>query len=293
MAEQGQTLWQQLQAPFPEQEIFWRPGRYDDDAGEWLVPLAYVAARAVQQRLDDLVGPDKWEVEYLPTFNDPSHQSLRCELRIDCDGLWRRKQDGGINSSYEAVKGGFSDAFKRAAVLWGIGRYLYYLPKQYATLVPTRKKGCQLSRLKMVDGTTREFFWFPPALPSWALPGGSGRPDGNVVTTATSVAEVDHTELQKRVEERLAWIQLVTPESPRLERIHSAIQMFKSFNEWPTELLFDLVKRLKTMIRDAPDMSDADKAAVNLVLDESLGPKLPPALAQSIIVQQVKGEPFS
>lgn len=38
------------------------------------------------------------------------------------------KQDVGTESNTEAVKGESSDSFKRAAVLWGIGRELYTSP---------------------------------------------------------------------------------------------------------------------------------------------------------------------
>lgn len=40
-------------------------------------------------------------------------------------GQWIDKTDGAEDSDIEAVKGGLSDAFKRAAVKWNIGRYLY------------------------------------------------------------------------------------------------------------------------------------------------------------------------
>src|SRR5690606_35602811 len=50
-----------------------------------------------------------------------------CKLGINVDGAWVWKSDGAGDTQVEAEKGGISDAFKRAAVKWGIGRYLYDL----------------------------------------------------------------------------------------------------------------------------------------------------------------------
>ena len=55
----------------------------------------------------------------------------------------------------EGEKGRYSDAFKRAAVLWGVARYLYYLPNEWVALKP---KG----RSHVLAATSN--------LPAWALP---------------------------------------------------------------------------------------------------------------------------
>jgi hypothetical protein len=47
---------------------------------------------------------------------------------------WVWKANGAGNSDVEAEKGACSDAFKRAAVLWGIGRYLYDLDSPWVAL---------------------------------------------------------------------------------------------------------------------------------------------------------------
>jgi len=39
---------------------------------------------------------------------------------------WVTKSDGADDSSIESAKGGISDSLKRAAVQYGIGRYLYH-----------------------------------------------------------------------------------------------------------------------------------------------------------------------
>ena len=52
---------------------------------------------------------------------------------------WVWKSNGAGQSDIEAEKGQFSDAFKRAAVLWGIGRYLYALPSPWVDLEDGRR----------------------------------------------------------------------------------------------------------------------------------------------------------
>jgi len=79
--------------------------------------LTYVDARFVMDRLDSVVGPARWSDSY--TVNpDGSVQAT-----ITIDGV--SKSDVGVPSKIEPAKGAYSDAFKRAAVKWGIGRDLY------------------------------------------------------------------------------------------------------------------------------------------------------------------------
>jgi hypothetical protein len=57
-----------------------------------------------------------------------------CEIGIKCGDEWVWKADGAGDSDIEAEKGALSDAFKRAAVRWGIGRYLYKLKSPWVAL---------------------------------------------------------------------------------------------------------------------------------------------------------------
>ena len=76
-------------------------------------------------RLDDVLGPENWWDEY-----QPLEHSVICRLTIKLpDGTTLTKSDAGgyagMTDSGDDDKSGFSDAFKRAAVKFGIGRYLY------------------------------------------------------------------------------------------------------------------------------------------------------------------------
>ena len=55
------------------------------------------------------------------------------------DGGWVAKADGAGDTAHEAEKGGISDAFKRAAVQWGVGRYLYRLESPWVAIEPAGK----------------------------------------------------------------------------------------------------------------------------------------------------------
>lgn len=85
----------------------------------------YVTARTVMNRLDEVLGPENWWDEYHAAEN-----SVLCKLTVRLpDGVLLTKQDAGgyagMADSGDDDKSGYSDAFKRAAVKFGTGRYLY------------------------------------------------------------------------------------------------------------------------------------------------------------------------
>jgi len=85
--------------------------------------VAYVDARDVQDLLDDVVGASFWQCKY-----SENKGNLFCSIGIDVDkdnACWVWKEDCGTESNVEKQKGEASDAFKRAAVMWGVGRFLY------------------------------------------------------------------------------------------------------------------------------------------------------------------------
>ena len=115
--DQHLELFAALAAPFDQDEVRLRP-----QAGR---QLPYITARTVMNRLDDVLGPANWWDEYSPQEN-----SVICHLTIRLpDGTTLTKCDAGgyagMSDSGDDDKSGFSDAFKRAAVKFGIGRYLY------------------------------------------------------------------------------------------------------------------------------------------------------------------------
>ncbi|WP_173931357.1 Rad52/Rad22 family DNA repair protein [Chelativorans sp. Marseille-P2723] len=123
-----------LFAEFPPEDVHWRAQTVTRD-GTKALALAYLDARDVMDRLDSVCGPENWQDRY--EFNGPR---TVCYLSIRIDGEWITKADGAGDTAVEAEKGALSDALKRAAVKWGIGRYLYALGD---TWVPCESRDVQ------------------------------------------------------------------------------------------------------------------------------------------------------
>lgn len=160
-----------LKEPFAAKDIEWRIGQSGKtrDGKPWAKVLAYIDNRAVMGRLDEVCGPAGWQNEYRPAPNDPDGKSLLCGIGVEVEtGKWVWKWDGANNTDIEGVKGGASDSMKRAAVHWGIGRYLYSLSDTWANCTEESMRGQDGWRYaKSKDGA---FWWKPPELPAWAVP---------------------------------------------------------------------------------------------------------------------------
>jgi hypothetical protein len=148
--ESHETIANALKAPFPVNKIHWRVGARTSDKSKGIA-LAYIDARDVMHRLDDVVGPLNWQCRY----SHVTQKGVICEIGILVDGNWLWRANGAGDTQVEAEKGAMSDAFKRAGVMWGIGRYLYMLPNVWVKLDSSGKKIEE-----------------KPALPKWATPEG-------------------------------------------------------------------------------------------------------------------------
>ncbi|MEI2356278.1 Rad52/Rad22 family DNA repair protein [Mesobacillus zeae] len=152
-----------LQAPFPSKDIEWRVSRSGaNNNGKWAFVLAYVTNRAIQARLDDVFGPAGWKNSY-----QEFKEGIVCTISCMIEGHWIEKADGAEQTDIESLKGGLSNAMKRAAVQWGIGRYLYRLDGMFVEVFNDKREGAFRvnDKKNSVSG-----YWFPPTLPSWALP---------------------------------------------------------------------------------------------------------------------------
>ncbi len=155
-----------LGEPFSARDIEWRLQQCGEKSGGgfWGKCLAYVTNRAIQQRLDDVIGAENWKNEFAkaPDGGVMCGISIRI-VRENGEAEWVTKWDGAENTDIEAVKGGLSGAMKRAAVQWNIGRYLYNLEEGW---VEVNDKGLFQGKTK----SGKVFRWNPPELPDWALP---------------------------------------------------------------------------------------------------------------------------
>ena len=129
-----------LAEPFAPEAVHWRVGNTNQkavarDTGKKDarptkgMALAYIDARDVMGRLDDVVGAESWSDTY-QVFGP----RVICTLSIRCGDQWVAKSDGAGDTDYEGNKGAISDAFKRAGVKWGIGRYLYDIDAPWVPL---------------------------------------------------------------------------------------------------------------------------------------------------------------
>jgi hypothetical protein len=128
--ETVQELFDALCSPFAAEEIEWRVGS-TTQAKDKGMALAYIDARAVMDRLDGVCGPENWQCNYSPAPGN----SIICNIGVRMPGGdWIWKADGAGATDVEGEKGMLSDALKRAAVRWGVGRYLYELKSPWVAL---------------------------------------------------------------------------------------------------------------------------------------------------------------
>jgi hypothetical protein len=147
-----QDIQKALAEPFPADAVGWKVQTVAKDQPRALA-VAYIDARCVIDRLNAVVGLGGWQDAYdlLPDG------CVVCRLSVRIDGEWVTKVDVGGESDQsnggDKRKAAFSDSLKRAAVKFGVARYLYDLPGVWCDYDPKKK---QLAKT--------------PALPAWASP---------------------------------------------------------------------------------------------------------------------------
>lgn len=138
---------ERLAAPFPSSRVLWKPQTLSADRRQALL-VAYVDARTVMERLDE-VCPEEWTFRLKLYPGTPL--IARGELRVA--GLVRSDVGEAGEGDAAGAKAAASDALKRCAVHFGIGRYLYDLPRSWVAWDDSRRQPAE-----------------PATLPSWALP---------------------------------------------------------------------------------------------------------------------------
>lgn len=144
------TMLMQLKNPFDPKFIKWRVGATNREKDKGIA-LAYVDSREVMKRFDEVCDLDGWQSRLISTEG-----GFICEIDIWIGDRWVTRANAAGNTKVEPIKGGASDAFKRAASSWGVGRYLYYLPNIW---VPIKAQGNSYVLAEI------------PELPEWAKPG--------------------------------------------------------------------------------------------------------------------------
>lgn len=126
------TVAEDLAASFEIGELKFYPGAKTRDGSKARV-FTYIDARAVMDRLDRVVTPAGWQTSY--RVLDLATCAVECQLTVQLAEGFVTKADVGYpndaddahDPGKEPLKAAFSDALKRAAVQFGIGRYIYSL----------------------------------------------------------------------------------------------------------------------------------------------------------------------
>ena len=146
--EEWSELSKKLAAPFKPEQVSWRVQGKANQNGQ-AQALAYIDARDVQDRLDDVVGAENWSFDWEPVAVVNGELKV-AKGTITIHGV--SKSDVGDASTFEGTKGTVSDCFKRAAVMWGIGRYLYAVESPWVRVQGSRIAESEWSRLHALVG---------------------------------------------------------------------------------------------------------------------------------------------
>jgi len=161
--ELTKEVWRKLRRPFPEGAVKWKAQTTNKDKTRALA-VAFVDARNVMERLDRAIGPGGWHDAYEVISIDAGGYVVQCSLTV----LGVTKADVGDSSASggggNLAKTAYSDALKRAAVKFGVGRYLYALPLRWVAYDAQHKRLAEV-----------------PELPTWARPA-QGHPSATVRT---------------------------------------------------------------------------------------------------------------
>jgi hypothetical protein len=120
-------IWSALAAPLPAGVISWRQdGRPVARDGRFIARfVAYIEANTVRERLDSVV-PGEWDLtlELLPSVSglDEDANQGACSFKARLQILGVIREDVGTGKDYKQAA---TDAFKRAAVRFGIAHELY------------------------------------------------------------------------------------------------------------------------------------------------------------------------
>ena len=120
-------IWAKLAAPLPEGVISWRQdGRPIQRDGKYFARfVCYIDANTVRERLDAVV-PGEWDLtlDLLPPLagGDVAGEAMTCSFKARLQILGVIREDVGTGRDYKQAA---TDAFKRAAVRFGIAHELY------------------------------------------------------------------------------------------------------------------------------------------------------------------------
>lgn len=221
-----------LKKPFDPERVSWRVGSTTQDKSKGMM-LAYIDARDVQDRLDDVCGAENWQCRY--SLQD---KTTICEIAVKVGEDWVWKADGAGATDVEAEKGQLSDSFKRAAVKWGIGRYLYDVDPPWVEVEPAgrsvKMKASEKPKLLAALRRVGQASAAPEKPIAAAQKGSSGDVPGTVSTTSAAPKPSGDDKREKAI----AW------SKAEIAKV-DAFKDLKEFDSWRTPEFNAALKRLE------------------------------------------------
>lgn len=132
------------------EEIQVRKGQFVGEDKSKVELLLYADARACQEVLDETFGELGWVCNY-----KEEKGILFCGIGVkdNVSGQFLWRWNSGAEQSFEKEKSIASDAMKRTAVLFGVGRSLYTAPR---IVVPNENKAYKVSEIAYEDGKIKD-----------------------------------------------------------------------------------------------------------------------------------------
>lgn len=156
----------ELARPFPQSALDWRLTRAGKSAkGIWAFCVPYLKSHAVQDRFDEAVGPDRWQVAVKGT---EKHLLVGIGVLTEHGWVWKWDGSGHLEergdtfSAADAGKGDITNAAKRAAQAWGVGRFLRQIPEQFAQVYDANSDGGRYYASQNTKQGVITFRWDPP-----------------------------------------------------------------------------------------------------------------------------------
>ncbi|MES5957313.1 Rad52/Rad22 family DNA repair protein [Bacillus fungorum] len=241
------NIMESLQAEFPLEQLGWKITHTFEIQGRFFAYIApFVDARAIQDRFDEVFGIDKWQVSY----EKWGEKATKCTISVFLNERWISKEDGSEESDYNAVKGGFSNSLKRAAVLWGVGRYLYNI-KPHKVELTTRSYN---SNSIYVSYQKKGYYFTPPTMLQLKNKQGSSQKEPSNAQPSLGLLIQDMQQLVKPLG--------ITSKDVLLAYNHNHNAQARTFEDTTTGGLEDIITRLQ-LIHEAINISHGNEKQLN------------------------------
>lgn len=225
----GKSLLRDLSAPFKDEDVEWKA---QATTGNRCLAVAYVDARVVIDRLNEVFGVGNWQTE---CRIHPEVGAVVCRLSVLVHGRWAVYEGVGAFSDQphagDKVKAGASDALKRSAVHLGVGRYLYDLPKTWVDYDPQRKQIVTPPRASALARQGR-----PPGRPAAPAPR-TQQQQQQPAQPAAPTGSYEPTEAEKKLLNVLREAFNAAETHAKLETARQAVQNNRNLSQAAKELL--------------------------------------------------------